>query len=64
MPTADTHLESRQVLCDEMLRYVGSLDNVNSIFENYETPSVEQYWERREATAAVHCVSATIPYVD
>ncbi|KAJ5116960.1 hypothetical protein N7456_001308 [Penicillium angulare] len=56
-------METRRVLCDEMLRYVGSLDNVNSIFEDYETPTTEQYWERREATAAVHCVSATIPFV-
>ncbi|KAJ5621614.1 hypothetical protein N7528_006397 [Penicillium herquei] len=56
-------MESRRVLCDEMLRYVGSLDNVDSIFEVYETLSTEQYWERWEATAAVHCVSATIPFV-
>lgn len=45
-----------------MLRYVGSLD-VDSALEYYESPTIVQYWERREAAAAVHCVPATIPYV-
>jgi hypothetical protein len=51
------------VLHDEMLRYVGSLNNVDSIFRDNELPSVEEYWDRREATAAVYCVIATVPYV-
>lgn len=59
---ADSSTASREVLCDEMLRYVGSLNNVNSIFTVHEVPTIEEYWERREATAAAHCVIATLPY--
>ncbi|OGE47635.1 hypothetical protein PENARI_c039G03306 [Penicillium arizonense] len=55
-------LETREILCDEMLRYVGSLNNVDSIFDDCCIPSLEQYWDRREATAAAYCVVATIPY--
>jgi hypothetical protein len=45
-----------------MIRYVGSLNNVDSIFRDNDLPSVEEYWNRREATAGVYCVVATIPY--
>ncbi|KAJ5671880.1 hypothetical protein N7507_001007 [Penicillium longicatenatum] len=55
--------ETREILCDEMLRYVGSLNNVDSIFENSHIPSIQHYWDRREATAAVYCVIATIPFI-
>ncbi|KAJ5355415.1 uncharacterized protein N7496_012627 [Penicillium cataractarum] len=55
--------ETREVLCDEMLRYVGSLNNIDSIFRENEMPSVEEYWSRREATAAVYCVVATVPFI-
>ncbi|KAK9850932.1 terpenoid synthase [Penicillium brevicompactum] len=55
---------TREVLCDEMMRYVGSLNNVDSIFSAHGTPTIEQYWERREATAAAHCVIATLPTND
>ncbi|KAL3472130.1 isoprenoid synthase domain-containing protein [Aspergillus californicus] len=44
--------ETREILCDEMLRFVGSLDNVDSIFSD-GVPSLDQYWDRREATAGV-----------
>ncbi|EPS31199.1 hypothetical protein PDE_06154 [Penicillium oxalicum 114-2] len=54
---------TREVLCTEMLRYVQSLNNVDIIFKDNKLPSVEQYWERREATAAALCVVATIPFV-
>lgn len=59
---ADSNKATREVLCDEMLRYVGSLNNVDSIFAVHEVPTVEQYWDRREATAAAYCVIATLPY--
>ncbi|KAJ5948047.1 hypothetical protein N7466_001062 [Penicillium verhagenii] len=55
--------ETREILCDEMLRYVGSLNNVDSMFDDYHVPSLEHYWARREATAAVYCVIATIPFI-
>ncbi|KAJ6089137.1 hypothetical protein N7499_003984 [Penicillium canescens] len=54
--------ETREILCDEMLRYVESLDNMNSIFSE-RVPSLNQYWERREATAGVYSVIATIPFI-
>ncbi|KAJ5776525.1 uncharacterized protein N7511_001536 [Penicillium nucicola] len=54
---------TRQVLCGEMLRYVDSLNNVDSLFAVKEIPSIDEYWERREATAAAHCVTATIPFI-
>ncbi|CAI7656491.1 unnamed protein product [Penicillium pancosmium] len=54
---------TREVLCDEMLRYVGSLNNVDSIFAVHEVPTIEQYWDRREATAAAYCVIATLPFI-
>ncbi|OKO95920.1 hypothetical protein PENSUB_10941 [Penicillium subrubescens] len=55
--------ETCEVLCDEMLRYVGSLNNVDSIFRDNELPSVQEYWDRRGATAAVYCVIATVPFI-
>ncbi|KAL2833007.1 isoprenoid synthase domain-containing protein [Aspergillus cavernicola] len=55
--------ETREILCDEMLRYVGSLDNVDSIFSDHGVPSLDQYWDRREATAGVYCVIATLPFI-
>ena len=60
---ADLDKATREVLCDEMIRYVGSLNNVDSIFSAYGTPTIEWYWERREATAAAYCVIAILPYV-
>lgn len=60
---SDCLTATREVLCTEMLRYVQSLNNVDIIFKDNKLPSVEQYWERREATAAALCVVATIPYV-
>jgi hypothetical protein len=60
--SADSSEATREVLCDEMLRYVGSLNNVDSIFAVHEVPTIEQYWDRREATAAAHCVISTLPY--
>ncbi|KAJ5718943.1 hypothetical protein N7493_007398 [Penicillium malachiteum] len=59
--SADSSEATREVLCDEMLRYVGSVNNVDSIFAVHEVPTIEQYWERREATAGAHCVIATLP---
>ncbi|KAJ5702268.1 hypothetical protein N7488_009816 [Penicillium malachiteum] len=51
---------THQVLCDELLRYVGSLNSMDSVFTEDGFPSVERYWERREATAAAYFVIATL----
>jgi hypothetical protein len=46
-----------------MLSYVASMDTVNSIWKEGNVPSVEEYWERRELTAAVYPIIMIIPYV-
>ncbi|KAJ5474982.1 hypothetical protein N7539_008048 [Penicillium diatomitis] len=56
-------LGTRELLCTEMLRYISSLTNVDSLFkDDQEVPSIKKYWERREATAGAFCVIATIPF--
>ncbi|KKK13111.1 hypothetical protein ARAM_006753 [Aspergillus rambellii] len=51
-----------QLLLDRMLEYVGSVDTIDSLFSDGKIPNLETYWKRREHTAAVHCVIATIPF--
>ncbi|KAJ5971286.1 uncharacterized protein N7479_001204 [Penicillium vulpinum] len=46
-----------------MSRYIGSLNNVDINFAVHEIPTVEEYWDRREATAGAHCVIATLPFI-
>ncbi|KAE8381259.1 isoprenoid synthase domain-containing protein [Aspergillus bertholletiae] len=56
--------ETRAVLLKHMREYVASVDNVDSLYSNDNTiPSLEEYWERREHTAGVYPVIATIPFV-
>ncbi|KAJ5887669.1 hypothetical protein N7495_007710, partial [Penicillium taxi] len=54
---------TREVLCDEMLRYIGSLNNVDTIFAAHEIPTIEEYWERREATAAAYCLDSFMEWI-
>jgi Terpene synthase family 2, C-terminal metal binding len=56
-------LETRAFLLETMLLYIASVSNVDSIFSGGSIPSLEDYWERRECTAAVYSVIATIPYI-
>jgi hypothetical protein len=44
-----------------MLAYISSVDTVDAICFDEKVPSVEEYWERRELTAGVYPVIATIP---
>ena len=47
-----------------MVEYVASVDNVDSLYNNgRRIPTLQEYWERRECTAGVYPVIATIPYV-
>ncbi|GKZ61969.1 terpene cyclase [Aspergillus niger] len=46
-----------------MIDYVSSVDEVDSIYSGGEVPSVQQYWCRRDRTAGVHPVIATIPFI-
>ncbi|KAL3252182.1 hypothetical protein ABHI18_010227 [Aspergillus niger] len=57
------HILTRQVLLAAMIDYVSSVDDVDSIYSDGETPSLQQYWRRRDRTAGVHVVIATIPFV-
>lgn len=55
--------ETCQILLEQMLGYVSSVSNVDSLFSSSAMPSVESYWQRRERTAAVYCVICTFPWV-
>ncbi|PWY68230.1 terpenoid synthase [Aspergillus eucalypticola CBS 122712] len=50
-----------QILLEQMLGYVSSVSNVDSLFSSSAMPSVRSYWQRRERTAAVYCVICTFP---
>lgn len=55
---------TRKVLLAAMIDFVASVDYVDSIYSVNEIPSLQQYWCRRDRTAGVYPVIATIPYVD
>ncbi|EHA19747.1 hypothetical protein ASPNIDRAFT_39174 [Aspergillus niger ATCC 1015] len=57
------NLVTRKVLLAAMIDYVSSVDGVDSIYSEGEIPSVQQYWRRRDRTAGVHPVIATIPFI-
>ncbi|KAI2964000.1 hypothetical protein CBS147323_6494 [Aspergillus niger] len=57
------HVLTRKVLLAAMIDYVSSVDGVDSIYSEGEIPSVQQYWRRRDRTAGVHPVIATIPFI-
>ncbi|GKZ30060.1 terpene cyclase [Aspergillus brasiliensis] len=52
-----------QVQLAAMVDYVSSVDDVDSIYSDGTIPSIEQYWCRRDRTAGVHPVIATIPFI-
>lgn len=54
---------TRKILLAAMIDYMWSVDYVDSIYSDDKMPSLQQYWCRRERTAGVHPVIATIPYV-
>lgn len=54
----------REVFLDKMLRYVASVDTIDSIFHKGKVPSLAEYWQRRDLTAGVYPVLATLPYVN
>ncbi|KAE8404309.1 isoprenoid synthase domain-containing protein [Aspergillus pseudonomiae] len=55
--------ETRAILLDRMVEYVASVDNVDSLYNNgTRIPTLQEYWERRECTAGVYPVIATIPF--
>ena len=53
---------TREILLQQMLDYVASVDSVDTICRDNQIPSLETYWQRRELTAAVYPVIGTIPY--
>ncbi|EZF34979.1 hypothetical protein H109_04761 [Trichophyton interdigitale MR816] len=52
----------REVFLDKMLRYVASVDTIDSIFHKGKVPSLAEYWQRRDLTAGVYPVLATLPF--
>ncbi|KAN0073168.1 Isoprenoid synthase domain containing protein [Elaphomyces granulatus] len=52
-----------EIMLDRMLSYVASMDTVNSIWKEGNVPSVEEYWTRRELTAAVYPIIMIIPFI-
>ncbi|KAL4962485.1 terpene synthase family protein [Aspergillus stella-maris] len=55
--------ETRELLCTEMVDYMSSVGAVNALFEHGQTPTVEEYWKRRDRDAGVYPGIATIPFV-
>ncbi|EFR02125.1 hypothetical protein MGYG_05127 [Nannizzia gypsea CBS 118893] len=52
-----------EVFLDKMLGYVASVDTVDSIFHKGMVPSLAEYWQRRDLTAGVYPVLATLPFI-
>ncbi|OOF91999.1 hypothetical protein ASPCADRAFT_399843 [Aspergillus carbonarius ITEM 5010] len=52
-----------EILLQQMLDYVASVDSVDTICQEDQIPSLEVYWQRRERTAAVYPVIGTIPFI-
>lgn len=50
-----------EVFLDKMVGYVTSVNTVDSIFHGEEVPSLAEYWHRRDLTAGVYPVIATLP---
>ncbi|GFG17844.1 (+)-germacrene D synthase [Aspergillus udagawae] len=55
--------ETCEVLLENKLFYVSSVDTVDTICHGDCIPSLAQYWSRRERTAGVYPVIATIPFI-
>ncbi|RAH66566.1 terpene synthase family protein [Aspergillus aculeatinus CBS 121060] len=54
---------SKEVLLDQKLYYVESVDTVDTVYSENHVPSLKQYLSRRERTAGVYPVIATIPFI-
>ncbi|EPS26139.1 hypothetical protein POX_c04523 [Penicillium oxalicum] len=52
-----------EIILQTLLPFVGSVDTVDSILKNDTVPTVAQYWERRDLTAAVYPVIATLFFI-
>ncbi|KAL4906192.1 hypothetical protein BDW74DRAFT_177213 [Aspergillus multicolor] len=55
--------DTLSVLLEQKLFYVSSVDTVDMLFRGNRVPSLAEYWERREQTAGVYPVIATIPFI-
>ncbi|KAL5002000.1 terpenoid synthase [Aspergillus recurvatus] len=55
--------ETLIVLLEQKLFYVSSVDTVDMLFRGNQVPSLTEYWRRREQTAGVYPVIATIPFI-
>ena len=58
--TNDDRTDACEILLQTMLPFVESVDTVDSIYVHDSVPSVAQYWQRRDLTAAVYPVIATL----
>ncbi|RAL17313.1 terpene synthase family protein, partial [Aspergillus homomorphus CBS 101889] len=56
-------LEVREILLETMLPFVESVDTVDSIYLHDNVPTVAEYWQRRDLTAAVYPVIATLFFI-
>ncbi|KAL4958124.1 isoprenoid synthase domain-containing protein [Aspergillus filifer] len=54
---------TRELLCTEMVDYMSSVGAVNALFEHRKTPTVEDYWKRRDRDAGVYPGIATILFI-
>ncbi|KAL4901765.1 isoprenoid synthase domain-containing protein [Aspergillus multicolor] len=52
-----------EILLQTMLAFVASVDTVDSIYVADKVPSVGEYWVRRDLTAAVYPVIATLFFI-
>lgn len=58
--TDDDRIDAREIILQTMLPFVESVDTVDSIYVHDSVPTVAQYWQRRDLTAAVYPVIATL----
>ncbi|PYI35303.1 terpenoid synthase [Aspergillus indologenus CBS 114.80] len=55
--------DTLEVLLRQKLYYVESVDTVDTVYSGNHVPSLKQYLSRRERTAGVYPVIATIPFI-
>ncbi|KAF9893955.1 hypothetical protein FE257_008926 [Aspergillus nanangensis] len=59
----DCSREILELLLEKKLFYISSVDTTDTLFYANQVPSLMQYWKRRECTAGVYSVIATIPFI-
>ncbi|KAF9885849.1 hypothetical protein FE257_012321 [Aspergillus nanangensis] len=59
----DCSRETLELLLKMKLFYISNVDTVDTVFHANRIPSLTQYWKRREHTAGVYPVIATIPFI-